>query len=408
MRRFDERGYLLVAGLFALGVGWPVAAAAQEPVGAQRQGGAEAQVPPLTALPPAASQPAASSPAVLRFGGVELSPDLRLFADYSIDLAADDLDNGFHVTRGYLGLRVKMTPWLGGRVTLDVSQATDLGRAGAAAVTDEEAEVEASRLQGSSLARLKYGYVDIRVTRLSLSVRAGVLQTPWLEWIERVEGTRFLRRAMLEQDLGAPSADFGMALIGTITDYLAYHVGLYSGEGYAGIEDTPFKDLIGRITLRPAARVRGLQCLQLSGYAGAELVAPRQGSVHETRRRYGGALTYRLVRDVVDPDCSSVGGERLALWFQAFFGQDGLVDELVGSFGLSGGFRVELPARLFVIGRVDRFDPDLEASGDAVWTALGALGVHVADGVVIALDYQGQIRPDGDGHRLGIHTELRL
>lgn len=436
MHRCVEPWWLLAVGVFIIAFGRPAVVAAQESLepgsgvaaptaSSEHASGPEARPQPAAPPSPAgapspgaqlepepAPRPAPSeapAPAMLKVGSFEVAPDLRLFADYWIDLGAEHFDNGFHVTRAYVGVRVKVTPWLGGRLTLDVAQAADLGASGDAVVTDGSAAVEPSRLQGSSLARLKYGYVDARIERARLAVRFGVLQTPWLEWAETIEGTRFLRRLMLEGDLGVPSADFGLALIGTITDYVAYFVGVYNGEGYAGLEGNPFKDLSGRLTLRPAPHVRGLECLQVSGYARGELVSPSQGSTHETSRRYGGALTYRLAREAAEPDCSRVEGERLALWFQAFYGQDGVEDALVGSFGLSGGLRVELPARLFLIGRLDRFDPDLGIGDDARWTVIGAFGVRLGSGVAVALDYQAQILPgQDDTHRLGIHAELRL
>jgi hypothetical protein len=347
-------------------------------------------------------------PGVLRFGSVEIVPDLKLYADYQIDLGSDDYDNAFHITRGYLGLRAQITSWLGGRVTYDVSQAGDLGRSGAAAVEGEEAEVESSRLSGSVVARLKYAYLDLGIPRLSMRLRFGVVQTPYIDWIEHIEGSRFLRKVMFEHEYHYPSADFGLTLVGNVRDYLSYHVGVYNGEGYHGVEDSSFKDIIARLSLRPAPGLRGLSGLQLTGYVQVEIIGGDDDEV-ETHRRYGGALTYRLAREITSPDCTRAEGDVLAAWVQVFGGQEGPASDLADSFGLSIGARFELPPRMFLITRLDRFDPDLDADDDSIWTVLAAFGVHVWDGVVIALDYQGRIGGSGDDqHLLGLHTELHL
>ncbi len=67
------------------------------------------------------------------------------------------------------------------------------------------------------------------------------------------------------------------------------------------------------------------------------------------------------------------------------------------------------PAHLFVIGRGDRFDPDLDAAGDEIWRILGALGVRAHKTFHVALAYQGELPASGDArHLLGVHTEVRL
>ena len=44
------------------------------------------------------------------------------FCSIQLDAADPEVSNAFHITRAYLGLRVRLTSWLSGRVTYDVSQ----------------------------------------------------------------------------------------------------------------------------------------------------------------------------------------------------------------------------------------------------------------------------------------------
>ena len=288
---------------------------------------------------------------VLRFGPVVIRPELKLYADYVVDVADEDLSNAFHIGRAYLGLRAQLTDWLGLRITYDVSQAKDLGSAGSASEGDDGITVGESRMQGSELGRLKYGYIDLSVSAWSLKIRFGIVQTPWIGWIEHIEDSRFLRKVMIEEAFHYPSADFGLTVIGEIGEHLAYHLGIYNGEGYHGLEVSEAKDVIGRVSVRPLPNVNGLEGLVLSGYAQVEVFAPdpEEGS---TSRRFGGALTYRLADEIASNDSGHAEGELLAAWFQAFYGQDGPSDDFVNSFGFSAGGRVELPANLFLLGRL--------------------------------------------------------
>jgi len=350
---------------------------------------------------------AAETPEPSSHGNIEVKPDIKLYSDYQVDLSDEDHGNAFHISRTYLGMKLKVTPWLAARVTYDVTTADDLAAAGDYAVVDEGIHVEDSKLQGSLVARLKYAYVDLGISPIDAHLRAGVVHTPWIDWVEHIEGTRFLRKVMWEQEYHYPSADLGLALVGHAGDHVAYHVGLYNGEGYHGVEETGFKDLIGRVSVRPAPHSDLLQGLQVSVYAHGEF-GWKDGV--ETDRRLGAAVTWRLADRVEDADCQKVEGEKLAVWAQFKVGQHGdPADALTDNLGMSLGARVELPAHLFAIGRADHFDPNLDAADDELWRALGALGFRAHETFDVALAYQGALPVSGEAqHLVGLHTEFHL
>ena len=345
-----------------------------------------------------------TEPGVLRYGDVVLRPELKLYADFEMDVSDDDLANAFHISRAYIGFRATITDWLSGRITYDVTHAKDLGSSGSSSVDNGEITIDSSGVSGSELGRLKYGYIDLAWSDLNLHARLGIVQTPWIGWIEHIEDTRFLRKVMIENEYHYPSADFGLTLLGEVGDMFAYHLGVYNGCGYHGVERSEGKDVIGRLSLRPLPEVDGFEGLVLSGYAQVEVAAPDDG----THRRFGGALTYRLADEITSNDSGHAHGETLAAWIQTFMGQDGPNDAFVDSFGLSVGTRVELPEDLFIIGRLDRFDPNMDVEEDTIWTVIGAFGVRPTHGVIIAIDYQGRLSPDGDENVVGLHTEWHL
>ena len=344
---------------------------------------------------------------VLRYKGIEIRPDIKFYSDYQIDLSDENFANAFHISRGYLGMKLKVTPWLSARITYDVTTAEHVAEAGDYSVVDDGVSIDDNKLHGSLVGRLKYAYVNFGILPADLDVRVGVVHTPWIDWIEHIEDTRFLRKVMWEKEYHYPSADFGVAFIGHAGDVLAYHAGIYNGEGYHDIEVTGFKDVIGRISVRPAPNNKVVKGLQLSLYGHAEF--PLEDGV-ETDRRVGGAVTWRIADKIKDADCHKVEGEKAALWYQIKAGQHGdPAHTMHTSLGMSFGVRVELPAHLFVIGRGDRFDPDLDSADDEYWRAVGAFGVRAHKTFHVALAYQGEIPVTGDPqHLLGIHTEFRL
>jgi len=343
----------------------------------------------------------------LVYKGIEIKPDIKFYSDYQVDLSDEDLANAFHITRGYLGLKLRVTPWLSARVTYDLTTAKDIGASGYYSVVDDGVSIDDSKLRGSFVARLKYAYVNLGILPIDSNLRIGVVHTPWIDWIEHIEDTRFMRKVMWEQEFHYPSADLGFAFIGHVGDVLVYHAGLYNGEGYHGIEEVGFKDVIGRVSIRPAPSSPVVRGLQLSLYGHAEF--PLEHGI-ETDRRFGAAVTWRIADEILDPDCHKAEGEKVALWYQFKMGQHGdPADEIPHSVGMSFGARVELPAHLFAIGRGDHFDPDMDVADDELWRILGVFGVRAHKTFHVALAYQGAIPVDGDPqHLIGVHTEFRL
>jgi hypothetical protein len=357
--------------------------------------------------PTAASAADGDSAAKLVYKGIEVSPDIKLYADYQFDLTADEHPNAFHLTRGYLGMKLRVNDWLGARITYDVSQAKDVGATGSLA-SDEDGTpvVDDSKVLGSLQGRVKYAYVNLGITPIHANVRLGIGHTPWIDWVEHIEGARFLGKVMIENAYHYPSADFGVSFIGHIDEHLSYHLGLYNGEGYHGIDHDGLKDFIGRMSFRPAPMNRAMGGLQISGYFRGQFPLTEDD---ETHRQFGGAITYRLANEIESADCTKVSGDKLAVWAQVIAGQEGLPDELTTNLGMSYGARVELPANLFVIGRGDRFDPDLSTDADDYWEVIGAFGIRATHHFHVALNYQATLPMEGEAeHMLGVHTEFHL
>jgi len=308
---------------------------------------------------------------------------------------------------------MKLVSWISGRVTLDIAQANDLGKTGAATVSADGKTVTVgeSKLDGTFVARLKYALLEVKLPlpdRFGAQISFGMIHTPYIYWIEHIQGFRFLTKTYAELDFTYPSADLGVLLSGHVADYLDYAVGVYNGGGYTALASGKFRDIVGRLSVRPLPRHRWLGGLQLTAYAQIQ-TPPGTGNPIPTHRRYGGAVTWRIADAILSPDCRLVRGDRGSIWAEGFFSDEGPVDKLTRTLGGSFGGRVELPWRLAAVTRIDWLDPDRSLAGNDRWRVLGGVIKRLYEGINVALAYQGTHTTNAPREQyLGAYAEFGL
>jgi hypothetical protein len=195
---------------------------------------AAAQVTPTPTVPPPDDTPS------VRVGGL-------LYADFTQTMAPAITDAGgavvspsaFNVTRAYINVTGQLNHLFSFRITPDVVRETGSG----------------SSLAGSETERLKYGYVQMNLDDWlwrGTYVRAGALQTPYIDFEETVYRYRFQGMVFTEREGFMSSADFGAA-IRTLTPggYGEVFAGVYNGEGYQRADPNNQKAIEIRGTLRP-------------------------------------------------------------------------------------------------------------------------------------------------------------
>jgi hypothetical protein len=195
---------------------------------------AQAQVTPTPENPPPDDNPS------VRLGGT-------LFTDYTKTLAPQVSDaNGnrvspsaFNVTRAYINVAGQLNHVFAFRITPDVTRETGGG----------------SSLAGSETLRLKYGYVQASLDDWlwrGTYVRAGMIQTPFVDFEESVYRYRFQGTTFTEREGYMISSDFGVAARTLLPrGYGEVLGGLYNGEGYARADPNDQKAIEVRGTLRP-------------------------------------------------------------------------------------------------------------------------------------------------------------
>ncbi len=166
-------------------------------------------------------------------------------------------DNRWEITRGYLNITVQNTPWLGFRITPDVTR------------------VKEGSQDGDVDVRIKYYYAKFDVpwknkifSKTWMEVGQG--HFPFLDFQEHVNPYRCQGTMFQERFHNFNSADMGIGVIGLLGGevrkdyqksvefgkkfpgkYGSYHIGLYNGSGYHAREKNKNKPFEGRFTLRP-------------------------------------------------------------------------------------------------------------------------------------------------------------
>ena len=204
-----------------------------------------AQVTPTPQNPPPDDTPS------VRVGGT-------LFLDYTYTLDPEITDadgnrvspSSVNVTRAYLNLTGQLNHLFAFRITPDISRETGTG----------------SSLAGSMTFRLKYGYLQFNLDDWMWRgsyVRAGMIQTPYVEFEESIYRYRFQGPIFADREGYLSSADFGVSFRTQFPrNYGEVVGGLYNGEGYNRSDSNDQKALQLRGTLRPfpeANLARGLR-----------------------------------------------------------------------------------------------------------------------------------------------------
>ena len=281
-----------------------------------------------------------------------LSVGTLAYVDYSYGEVQDESYNRFTVTRGYINIKKKLSPWLGFRLTPDAYQ-------------DDN---------GDFNLRLKYLYAEFRPPDLgfltNIVSEVGIGHMPWLDFEEhinpyRCQGTMFIERVKTYN-----SADIGVSLQGyfggelgkdyrkRVSKYYAgrygsWQIGVYNGGGYHAGEHNKNKVPEWRLTLRPLPdHVPGLQLsyFGLYGKGKQEInsVSPKY-AVSLFMLSYQNAWViftgqYTITRGN-NKGALVVPGTSRALWARAY----------------SFFFNTRLPVldrKLNLFARYDHFDPD--------------------------------------------------
>jgi hypothetical protein len=306
--------------------------------------------------------------------------------------------NTFSATRGYLTVEKSFTPWLGARMTLDIAQdksdsvkindqywdpvtATNKTKTTSYKVADD--------LEGTYLIRLKYLYAVIKPSDLgpftNMKVELGMGHVPWLDFEESINPYRCQGTMPIERAGVFASADLGASIMGyfggELEDaagktgnkayagkYGSWHVGVFNGPGYTGIEANQNKVFEGRLSLRPLPdMIPGLQLsyFYLTGDGNTKYntkLVPVTGRVRQTDWPYYrvqmGMISFEHPMVTATAQYFVVDGNAKGTWVRVK--KNNRIQDLQG-VGYSYFLNVKVPGtdnKLSIWGRYDYFDID--------------------------------------------------
>jgi hypothetical protein len=264
---------------------------------------ASAQVTPAPTTPPPDDTPS------VRVGGT-------LFADATKTLEPTIVDAGgstvspsaFNVSRAYINVTGQLNHLFAFRITPDIVRETGTG----------------SSLSGSETLRLKYGYAQMNLDDWlwrGTSVRAGMIQTPYVDFEETVYRYRFQGNVFADREGYMTSSDYGVSARTLIPrGYGEVVGGLYNGEGFTRADPNDQKAFEIRGTLRPfpsANLARGLRATAFFSGDHAVKNADRRRSIAMVlfeHRFVNAAWSYLDSVDQATPEAPRVAGRGQSLW----------------------------------------------------------------------------------------------
>jgi len=217
--------------------------------------------------------------------------------------------SSFNISRAYINVTGNLNHRIAFRITPDISRETGSG----------------SSLSGSQTFRLKYAYGQFNLddwTTHGSWIRAGLQQTPYLDFMEGIYRYRWQGTMFPEREGFITSSDAGVSSRWVFpNNYGEVHGGFYNGEGYSRSETNNEKAFQVRGTFRPFPTGTLLtKGLRVSAFAVIDHFVE-----DAKRQRFTGTVTYEHPRvnagfdllrtkDQATTKVAEVDGKGWALW----------------------------------------------------------------------------------------------
>jgi hypothetical protein len=174
----------------------------------------------------------------------------EIYALYSNDLTQNGHSKGynkFDLNRAYITLKSKLSNEVSVRVTTDVGS-----------MDGDAREIY-----------LKYAYLDWNIEKFvpNSSIRFGLQQTGWIDYMNKVWGRRYVAKTLMDQYKALSSADYGVSYIVKFPKGYGYgSVQVLQGAGYKGTEENRYKDISAFVFFRPLMQVPDLAGSMVGAY----------------------------------------------------------------------------------------------------------------------------------------------
>jgi len=189
-----------------------------------------------------------------------------LFADYTYTLAPTSFEangrafdaNAFNIARAYINVTGQLNHLFAFRITPDIVRETGSG----------------SSLNGRLTLNLKYAFLQLNLDDWlwrGTYVRAGMIQTPHIDFEESIYRYRFQGPVFAEREGYLVSSDSGIAFRTQFPrGYGEFVGGVFNGEGFAKVEVNDQKAVQMRGTLRPFPNANAARGVRVSVFYDAD------------------------------------------------------------------------------------------------------------------------------------------
>lgn len=260
--------------------------------------------------------------------------------------------NNFEITRAYININARFSNGVSGRITPDIYRAAG---------------------DGSLRYRLKYAYAAWNPKASPLTLKLGVIHTPWLDWEEALWDYRMQGTMALDRNGFMSAADIGAGVDGKWgPDKVNLQLTVVNGENYNGGTGDKGKDVSARVSARvrdtnDSSRVGGLRVTMYGQYG-----KPITGG---ERNRVIGLVSYRtreilLAAQAAVMQDRTVGGTFGGAPVTAVPMRDGHM------YSAYGFYRFH-EHKVTVLARVDVFDPRAGVAQDRQTRFIGGLSYQI-------------------------------
>jgi hypothetical protein len=309
----------------------------------------------------------------LMYGDLALAADTQVGGEvypyFNTDITDNEHGKGynkFDLGRVYVTVKSKLSKEVSVRITVDVDKMDGTSR-----------EIY-----------LKYAYLDWDVSKVIpySTVRFGLQQTGWIDYMNKVWGRRYVAKTLLDEYKTLSSADYGIShLVKLPKGYGHGAIQLLQGPGYKGTEENRYKDISAFVFFRPLMQISDLAASMVGVYYYKGFSNEPDISSENKKDRVAAmaSLAYRgIVR---------ISGEYFISWDRNDPGDT----EDVEKDGLSvfGDVRfpmVESPflQKIVLVGRYDFYDKDKDKDDNETEYIIAGVEYKVVEGFSIMPNFQ--------------------
>jgi len=248
---------------------------------------------------------------------------------------------------------------------------------------------DASGMDGSARELyLKYAYLDYDVSKVIpySTVRFGLQQTGWIDYMNKVWGRRYVVKTLMDQYKLLPSADYGISHLAKFPDGYGHGaIQVLQGPGYKGKEENKYKDVSAFVFFRPLTQVPDLAASMVGGYYYKGYSDEADITSEDRKDRVAGLVS------LVYGGIFRASGEYFRSWdCTEAKGADDLERDGISVFGEVKFPMAENPflKRIALVGRYDSYDQNKNAEEDEKTYLIAGVEYEVNEGFNIMPNFQ--------------------